>query len=154
MLDFSKIICRQSSFLILEITKEYTLRPLHLETNKMKAIMPADGPVNVNRYTLYAMVPGLDTYAVSKIDKKKPASIITIISIVALMGFTGIIMYQMITDPALTPEMDKELRAEMVYEKYMPQMISVILGFLVIYLPIITYLVHKWAKEWNENFEK
>jgi len=119
----------------------------------MKAMNPADGPVNVSRYTLYAMIPGLDSYAVSRIDKKKPALKITIISMVALLAFTGIIMYQIANDPELVPGMDKELRAEMVYEKYMPQIVSVILGFLVIYLPIITYLVRKWAKEWNKKFD-
>jgi len=119
----------------------------------MKAMRPANGPVNVNRFTLYAMIPGLDTYAVSKVDKKKPASKITMISIVVLMAFTGIIMYQMITDPELDPEMDKDTRAEMVYDKYMPQMIAIMLGFLAIYLPIITYLIRKWFKEWNKQFE-
>jgi hypothetical protein len=50
--------------------------------------------------------------------------------------------------------MDKDMRAEMIYEKYMPRMIALILGFLVIYFPIITYLVNKWSKEWKKNFEK
>jgi len=119
----------------------------------MKTIHPADGPVNVNRFTLYAMIPGFDTYAISKIDKKKPGFKITSISMVVLLAFTGIIIYQMVTDPELDPRMNKDQRAEMLYEKYTPQMVSVILGFLIIYLPIITYLVRKWSKEWNRQFE-
>lgn len=119
----------------------------------MKAISPADGPVNVNRFTLFAMIPGLDTYAVSKIDKKKPALKITIISIVILFAFSGILMYQMANDPELDAVLDKEIRAELVFEKYMPRILSVIFGFLAIYLPIITYLVRKWSIEWNKQFE-
>lgn len=119
----------------------------------MKIIQPAGGPVNVNRFTLYAMIPGLDTYAVSKIDKKKQAAKITIISIITLLGITGILMFQMINDSELNSQMDKEVRAGMVYEKYLPITVSVIVGFLAIYLPIITYLVRKWSNEWNKQFE-
>ena len=119
----------------------------------MKAFLPADGPVNVKRFTLYAMIPGLDTYAVSKLDKKKSASKITIISVMALLAFSVIFLYQMSNDSELDREIDKDMKAEMVYEKYMPRMIAIILGFLVIYFPIITYLVNKWAKEWNKQFE-
>jgi hypothetical protein len=61
----------------------------------VKVFLPADGPVNIKKFTLYSMVPSLDTYAVSKIDKKKPASKITIISVIVLLAFTGIFMYQM-----------------------------------------------------------
>ena len=120
----------------------------------MKSLTPADGPVDVTRFTLYSMIPGLDTYAVSKLDKKKPALKITIISIVALLVITGFLMYQMINDPELDSELNKEMRAEMTFEKYLPLTIFVIFGFLVIYLPIISYLVNRWAKEWNQKFEK
>ena len=119
----------------------------------MKAISPADGPVNVNKFTVFAMIPGLDTYAVSKIDQKKPALKITVISIIILFAFSGILMYQMANDPELEAIMDKEMRAEMVYEKYMPRILLVIFGFLAVYLPIITYLVRKWSIEWNQKFE-
>jgi len=119
----------------------------------MKTIHPADGPVNVNRFTLYAMIPGLDTYAVSKIDKKKQAAKITMISVIALLGITGILMFQMINDSELNSQMDKEVRVGLVYEKYIPTTVLVIIGFLAIYLPIITHLVRKWSNEWNKQFE-
>ncbi len=32
-----------------------------------KKMTPVDGSVNVNRYTIYAMIPGLDTYVASKL---------------------------------------------------------------------------------------
>ncbi len=119
----------------------------------MKAITPANGPVNVKRFTIYAMIPGLDTYAVSKLDKKKPATIITIVSIIGILIVTGIIMYQMSTDPEIALDLEEEVRKEMIFAKYMPQIIWVILGFSAIYLPFIAFLVNKWAKEWNSKFE-
>ncbi len=99
------------------------------------------------------MVPGLDTYVASKLDRKKFASIYTGIFVVGILALTGIIMYQMSTDPELVPEMDKTERADRVYEKFMPQMAAIILGCAVIHIPIYTYLVRKWAKEWNKKFE-
>ena len=62
-------------------------------------------------------------------------------------------MYQMITDTELQFVLDKDVRVEITYQKYMPQIISVIVGFLVIYLPIIGYLIRKWAQDWNKKFD-
>lgn len=115
---------------------------------------PADGSVNVNRYTIYAMIPGLDTYVASKLDKKKFASIYTGIFVVGILALTGFVMYQMSIDPELNSEMDKAERADIAYEKFMPKIIYVIVISLGIHLPIYTYLVRKWAKEWNENVSK
>ena len=114
---------------------------------------PADGFVNVNRYTIYAMIPGLDTYVASRLDKKKFASIYTGIFVMGILALTGIVMYQMSIDPMLNSEMEKTERADMVYEKFMPQMVAILLGSMVIHFPIYTYLVCKWAKEWNKKFE-
>ena len=118
-----------------------------------KKMTPAEGPVNTKRYTIYAMIPGLDTYVASKLDKKKFFSIYTIIFIVAILAATAIVMYNMSIDPELTPDMDKTERADLVYEKFMPQIIVIILGFAAIHFPIYTYLVRKWAKKWNKKFE-
>ena len=119
---------------------------------KMKTT-PADGSVNIKRFTIYAMIPGLDTYVASKLDKKKFASIYTGIFVAGILALTGIVMYQMSIDPELVPEMEKTERADMVYEKFIPQMAVIILGCMVIHFPIYTYLVRKWAKEWNKKFE-
>ncbi|MDH3656596.1 MAG: hypothetical protein OEM77_00460 [Nitrosopumilus sp.] len=115
---------------------------------------PTDGLVNVNRYTIYAMIPGLDTYVASKLDKKKFATIYTVIFMTAILAATVIVMYNMSFDPELTSEMNKTERADMVYEKFMPQIVAIILGSIVIHIPIYTYLVRKWAKEWNENISR
>ena len=80
-------------------------------------------------------------------------TVIFIIFVSGLMISTGIIMYQLLSDPELTSDMDKITRYEIVYEKYMPKMIYLILIFSAIYLPTITYFVNKWAKEWNQQFE-
>ena len=116
-----------------------------------KKMTPADGPVNMNRYTIYAMIPGLDSYVAAKLDKKKFATLYTTIFMAAILVATVIIMYNMSIDPELTPEMDKTERADMVFEKYMPQMLALVLGSTAIHFPIYTYLVRKWAKEWNKK---
>jgi len=115
--------------------------------------MNNSGPVNVRRYTLYAIIPGLDYYATTRLNKKKSTTIIFVIFVSGLMMSTGIIMHQLLTDPELTSDLDKTTRSEIVYEKYMPKMIYLILIFSAIYLPTITYFVNKWAKEWNKQFE-
>jgi len=117
-------------------------------------MIPAEGPVNTNRYTIYAMIPGLDTYVAAKLDKKKFATTYTAIFMVGILALTGLVMYQMSIDPELISEMNKTEKAEIVYEKFMPQTVAIVLGSLVIHLPIYTYLIRKWAKEWNKKFEK
>jgi len=118
-----------------------------------KKMTPANGTVNVNRFTIYAMIPGLDAYVAAKLDKKKFANIYTIIFMVSISALTAIVMYQMSIDPELDMEMDKIEKADRVYGKFMPQLITVILGSLSIHIPIYTYLIRKWAKEWNMKFE-
>ena len=116
--------------------------------------MTANGPVNVRLYILYAMIPGLDYYATKQLDKKKPTTIISLLFMTGLLIFVGMHMYEMFNDPDLGPEITKAERAEIVYEKYFPKTMYAILVFLAIYLPTITYFVHKWAKEWNAQFQK
>lgn len=118
-----------------------------------KKMIPAEGPVNTNRYTIYAMIPGLDAYVAAKLDKKKFANIYTIIFMVSILALTVIVTYQMSIDPELDLEIDKIEKADRVYGKFMPQMIAIVLGSLVIHLPIYTFFVRKWAKEWNKKFE-
>ena len=133
--------------------KKYNSYHILINNTHFMKFMPAKGPVNVNRYTLYAIIPGLDTYAIGQLDKKKSGLIISVIFIAGLAGHTGIVMYDMANDPELEPEMDKEVRAQLVYEKFMPRILYSILIFLVIYIPLITYLMRKWAKQWNEKFD-
>lgn len=119
---------------------------------KKKTMNPAEGPVDVNRYTLYAMIPGLDTYVASKLDKKKFVTIYSAIFIVGILTLTGLVMYQLSIDPELISEMNNAERGDMVYEKFMPQIIAIILGSSVIHFPTYTYLVRKWSKKWNQQF--
>ena len=118
-----------------------------------KKMSPSEGRVNVNRFMIYAMVPGLDTYVASKLDKKKFTTIYTIIFMVAILTATVIVMYSMSIDPELTPDMEKTERADLVYEKFTPQIIAIILVSAAIHFPIYIYLVRKWAKKWNKKFE-
>ena len=119
----------------------------------MKFQASADGPVNINRFIIYAMIPGFDTYVATKLDKKKFASIYTTIFMAGILALTAIVLYGMSIDPELIPEMEKTERAEMIYEKFMPQMMAIVLGSIVIHFSIYPYLIRKWAKEWNKKFE-
>jgi len=118
-----------------------------------KKMIPAEGPININRYTIYAMIPGLDTYVAAKLNKKKFARTYTAIFMIGLLALTGLVMYNMSIDPELIPEMEKTKKTEIVYGKFMPQIVAIVFGSLVIHLPIYTFFVRKWAKEWNKKFE-
>ena len=118
-----------------------------------KKMTPAVGIVNVNRFTIYAMIPGLDAYAAVKLDKKKFVNIYTIIFMACMLALIVIVMYQISIDPELNMDMDEIEKADRAYGKFMPPVIAMVLGSLVIHIPIYTYLVRKWAKEWNEKFE-
>ncbi len=119
-----------------------------------KKMMPENGPVNVNKFVIYAMIPGIDVSVATKFDKKKFVSIYTTVFVIGILALTAIVMYNLSIDPELVPEMDKTKRADMIYEKFMPQMLTMTFGVVMIHFIMYTYLVRKWAKEWNKKFEK
>ena len=96
--------------------------------------MPANGPVDVKKQTIYAIIPGLDYRAVKQIDKWKRLTIIGF-SIVIGVGFGGYgIAYLLGQFNIVT--------------------ISIVVIITVgVYLPIAAYLVRKWSIEWNKKFE-
>ena len=49
-----------------------------------KKMILAEGPVNVNRYIIYALIPGLDTYVTAKLNKKKFTTIYSTIFIIGI----------------------------------------------------------------------
>jgi len=96
--------------------------------------MPVDGPVDVNRQTIHAIIPGLDYRAAKKIDKLRRLNIIGF-SIVIGVGFSGYgILYLLGQFNLVT---------------------AAIVGIIVagVYLPTIAYLVRKWSIEWNKKIE-
>ena len=74
----------------------------------------------------------------SKLDKKKFVTIYTGIFVVGILALTGIVTYQMSIDPGLNSEVDKTEKADMIYEKFMPQMAVIIFGCIVIHISIYT----------------
>ena len=95
--------------------------------------MSADGPVDVNKQTIHAIIPGLDCRAVKRINKSRRFTIIGF-SIVIGVGFGGYgIAY-------LLDQFDIVTAAIIVI---------IVAG---VYLPIVTYLVRKWSIEWNKKF--
>ena len=97
-------------------------------------MMESQGPVDVDKQTLHAIIPGLDTKAAKKINKLKPLSIIGF-SIVGIIGFVG---YGIIFSLNIFSWLSA---------------ISLILITAGVYLPIAAFLMRKWSIEWNKNFE-
>jgi len=97
--------------------------------------MPADGRVDVNRQTIYAIIPGLDYRAAKKIDKLRRLTNIGLL-IVSVVGFGGYGLAY------LSGQFNLVTAA-----------IAVIIA-LGVYLPIAAYLVRKWSIEWNKKFER
>jgi len=95
--------------------------------------MPSKGPVNVNRQTFYAIIPGLDCLAAKQIDKLRRLSIIGLL-IVSAVGFGG---YGI---------------AYLIGQYNMVTIVIVVLIVAGVYLPIAAYLVGKWSIEWNKKF--
>ena len=97
--------------------------------------MPTDGPVDVNRQTIHAIIPGLDCRAAKQIDKLKRLTIIGF-SIVIGVGFGGYgIAYLLDQYNIVTLAM-------------------VVLIVAGVYIPIAAYLVRKWSIEWNKKFDQ
>jgi len=96
--------------------------------------MPTKGPVNVNRQTIYAIIPGLDCLAAKQIDKLRRLSIIGF-SIVIGVGFGGYgIAY--------------------LFNQYNIVTLAIVVLIVTgIYLPIAAYLMRKWSIEWNKKFD-
>jgi len=96
--------------------------------------MPAKGPVDVNKQTIHAIIPGLDYRAAKKIDKLRRLNIIGF-SIVIGVGFGGYgIAYLLDQFNLVTAAI----------------VVIIVAG---VYFPIVAYLVRKWSIEWNEKFE-
>ncbi len=96
--------------------------------------MPSKGPVNINRQTIHAIIPGLDCLAAKKIDKFRRLTIIGF-SIVIGVGFGG---YGI---------------ASLLDQYNIVTLAIVVLIVAGVYFPIAAYLVRKWSIEWNKKFE-
>jgi len=96
--------------------------------------MQADGPVDVKKQTLHAIIPGLDTKAAKRINKSRRLSIIGF-SIVGRVGFGG---YGI---------------------AYLFDQFNIVTAAIVViitagvYLSSAAYLLCKWSIEWNKKFE-
>ncbi len=96
--------------------------------------MPTKGPVNVNKQTIHAIIPGLDYRAAKQIDKLRRLTIVGF-SIVIGVGFGG---YGI---------------AYLLDQYNIVTLAIVVLIVAGVYLPITAYLVRKWSIEWNNKFD-
>ncbi len=96
--------------------------------------MPTKKPVNVNRQTIHAIIPGLDCLAAKKINKFRRLTIIAF-SIVIGVGFGG---YGI---------------AYLLDQYNIVTLATVVLIVAGVYFPTAAYLVRKWSIEWNKKFD-
>ncbi len=96
--------------------------------------MPTKGPVNVNKQTVHAIIPGLDYRAAKQIEKLRRLTIIGF-SIVIGVGFGG---YGI---------------AYLLDQYNIVTLAIVVLIVAGVYFPIAAYLVRKWSIEWNKKFD-
>ena len=96
--------------------------------------MSADSSVDVNKQTIHAIIPGLDVKAAKRINKFRQFTIIGF-SIVIGVGFGG---YGI---------------AHLLDQFNMVTAVIVIIIVAGVYLPIVAYLVRKWSKKWNLQFD-
>ena len=96
--------------------------------------MPSKGPVNINRQTIHAIIPGLDCLAAKQINKLRRHSIIGF-SIVIVAGFGGYgIAY--------------------FFNQYNIVTLAIVVIIVAgVYFPIAAYLMRKWSIEWNKKFD-
>jgi len=95
--------------------------------------MTRKGPVDVNKQTIHAIIPGLDYQAVKQIDKSRRFTIIGFL-IVSGVGFGGYgLAYFFAQFNIVTASI----------------VVIIVAG---VYLPIAAYLVRKWSIEWNKKF--
>ena len=88
--------------------------------------MPAEGPVSLNRYTIYAIVPILDLYAVYQIKKTRWYLLISWVG-----GWGLSIIIQML----------------------LPAPYGVF-SAIAVEIIISVYLIRRWVKEWNLSFNE
>ena len=103
------------------------------QRERKRNIMPANGPVDINRQTLHAIIPGLDTKAIKQINKVRELSIIGF-SIIGGVGLGGYCIAHLLDQLNLVTAG------------------IVVLITTVAYLSSTAYLVRKWSKEWNKKF--
>jgi len=96
--------------------------------------MSVDGPVDVNKQTIHAIIPGLDYRAVKRINKSRGLTIIGF-SIVIGVGFGGYGILHLLDQ----------------FNIVTASIVVIILAGVIV--PVQAYLVRKWSKEWNKKFE-
>ncbi len=96
--------------------------------------MSVDSPVDVNKQTIHAIIPGLDVKSVKQINKYRQFTIIGF-SIVIGVGFGGYGISHLLD------------------QFNMVTAVIVVIIVAGVYLPIMAYLVRKWSIEWNKKFQ-
>ncbi len=96
--------------------------------------MSADCPVDVNKQTIHAIIPGLDLKAAKRINKSRQLTIIGV-SIVIGVGFGGYGIAHLLDQFNIVTAVI---------------VVIIVAGVIV---PVQAYLVRKWSKEWNKKFD-
>jgi len=100
-----------------------------------KNVLSIQGPVDVKKQTIHAIIPGLDTKAAKRINKLRRLSIIGF-SIVGIVGFGGYGIAYLLGEFNLVTS------------------VFVAIIAVGVYLTTAAYLMRKWSIEWNKKFQE
>ena len=107
--------------------------------------MPATGKVSLTRQTIFVLIPVLDLIAFYKIKKLRKYLLIVYLGVVGIASST----YSMIVTPeswSFNDNYDPNFMMDPVSWALSIPMIAITYGISI-------YLVRKWSKKWNMQFD-
>jgi len=117
--------------------------------------MPADGKVSLTRQTIYAFIPILDLYAAYHIKKLRWYLLIMIATGIVIGTITSVIAPESQEyDPERLVSFDGNIDWGYAILGENPGLsLAIIIANQAISLAIAVYIIRRWSKEWNKNFE-
>lgn len=117
--------------------------------------MPAEGKVSLTRQTIFALIPVLDLYAAYHIKKLRWYLLIMIASGIVIGTITSVIAPESQDyDPERLVSFDGNIDwAYAILGENPGLSLAIIIANQAISLAIAVYIIRRWSKEWNKNFE-
>jgi hypothetical protein len=117
------------------------------------SVMPASGPVNILRQTIYCFVPVLDLYAAYHIKKLRMYMLIMILTGLAMSVVGEVINPSGLSEQPMTPgdELNLDL-GKVMFGPNPETSIAIMIADTAIAYIIAIYFIRKWSRKWNEQF--
>ena len=118
--------------------------------------MPATGKVSLLRQTIYVFIPILDLYAAYHIKKLRWYLLIMILVGAAMSGISSAVnppMQEIDEDRIMTIHGDINWEYLMLGEN--PELtIATTIIYQVVVFAVAVYLIRRWSKQWNLQFDQ